>query len=195
MKNSILILCLCLFWFSCDNPTESESCDDNTEVRLWDICYNIEETTFLSLYNQGLSGTIPTEIERLVNLKYLYLPNNNLSGNIPPEIGNLTELKRIYLDYNEFTGHIPSEIGNLENLETLTLNHNHLDGVIPSEIFNLSNLTTLWLHSNQLSGVISDSFCNLPDSIFTLYSNKFCPPYPDCISQEDIDSQDISNCP
>ena len=85
---------------------------------------------------------------------------------------NIEETTSLYLQNQGLTGEIPFEIGNLTNLEYLYLNSNKLTGVIPSEICNLTNLWFLALSDNQL-----------------------CPPYPECISQYDIDSQDTSNCP
>ena len=53
----------------------------------------------------------------------------------------------------------------------------------------------LWLNINNLSGTIPEEICNQGDSSPAVYNNKLCPPYPDCISQWDIDSQDTSECP
>ena len=140
-------------------------------VELWGQCYNIEETGFLNLYNNYLSGEIPPEIGNLTNLTYLNLYNNQLTGEIPPEIGNLTNLTDLNLSSNQLSGEILSEIGNLTNLTYLNLSSNQLIGEIPSEI------------------------CNQGDSSPSVHDNQLCPPYPDCISQGDIDSQDTSNCP
>ena len=41
-----------------------------------------------------------------------------------------------------------------------------------------------------------EDICNLNLGWFLMLgNNKFCPPYPDCLSQSDIDSQDTSECP
>ena len=89
---------------------------------------------------------------------------------------------------------IPSEIGNLTNLTELRLEDNKLTGEIPSEIGNLTNLTQLSLHSNQLSGQIPSEICNIGDSSPSLYNNKLCPPYPECLTEEDIGYQNTSEC-
>ena len=152
----------------CEEPS---LCDEDTEVELWGECYNIEETTNLSLHYTGLTGDIPPEIGTLTNLTHLYLHNNQLTGEIPPEIGNLTNLTHLNLESNQLTGEIPLEIGNLTSLTYLSLGLNQLTGEIPSEI------------------------CNQGDTTPNVYKNQLCPPYPSCISQDDIDSQDQSNCP
>ena len=277
MKTLVKILCLCLFWFSCDSPTDPESepegCDgipgsglefdecgvcggDNynsdiyideicgeCSVYLWSICYDIEITTELSLSNNEFTGGIPSEIGNLTNLNYLYLNSNQLTGEIPSEIGNLVNLERLHLFGNQLTGEIPSEIGNLSNLEFITLGNNQLTGEIPSEIGNLMNLTGLnlggnqftgeippeignltnlntldldnnqltgeipsdignltnlqWLklQFNQLTGLIPSEICNQGDEDPEVGYNQLCPPYRSCISQDDINTQDTSNCP
>ena len=70
-----------------------------------------------------------------------------------------------------------------------------LRGEIPLEIENLTNLTYLILNNNQLTGEIPPEICNQGDSTPSLGNNQLCPPYPECISQHNIDLQDTSNCP
>ena len=195
--------------------------DDGTEgVELWGECYSIENTTYLELSNSGLTGSIPPEIGNLTNLTYLILYDNQLTGSIPPEISNLTNLTYLYLnenqltgeipleignlmnlqalglDGNQLTGEIPPEIGNLMNLQELGLSWNQLSGEIPSEIGNLTSLWGIWVDVNQLTGEIPESFCDIYPNLteINLGSNNLCPPYPDCLSEEDIDYQDTTNC-
>ena len=164
-------------------------------IELWDVCYNIAETTSLKLMH-NLTGTIPPEIGNLVNLRELYLYNNQLTGEIPPEIGNLINLESLYLEKNGLTGTIPPEIGQLINLKWLHLSDNQLEGEIPPEIGNLTNLEYLGLSINQLSGTIPEEICNIIEDSW-LYYNQLCPPYPSCISEYYIETwgQDTSNCP
>ena len=51
------------------------------------------------------------------------------------------------------------------------------------------------VNNNQFTGVLPEEICNQGDITPNLSSNKFCPPYPSCMSQSDIDSQDTSDCP
>jgi len=53
----------------------------------------------------------------------------------------------------------------------------------------------LKINNNQFTGVLPEEICNQGDITLNLSSNKFCPPYPSCMSQSDIDSQDTSDCP
>ena len=166
VKGIILLLVIGSAW------GQDCTADDGTEgVELWDECYSIENTTYLNLYANGLTGVIPSSIGNLVNLEGLYLASNQLSGEIPSSIGNLVNLNDLYLSYNQLSGEIPSEIG------------------------NLVNLIDFYLSSNQLSGEIPESICNIyPNlSYFQVTHNQLCPPYPECI-EDYVGYQDTSNC-
>ena len=194
------------------------ACIDAVEVELWGECYNIEWTTHLYLPANQLTGEIPSEIGQLTNLVHLHLFNNQLTGEIPSEIGQLTNLENLQLFNNQLTGEIPSEIGQLTNLENLQLFNNQLNGEIPesignlinlnnlvlynnqltgeipSDIGNLTNVNFLYLNDNELTGEIPFEICNIADPMPSLFNNQLCPPYPDCISQSNIDSFDTSEC-
>ncbi|MBV67526.1 MAG: hypothetical protein CMG26_04140 [Candidatus Marinimicrobia bacterium] len=68
------------------------------------------------------------------------------------------------------------------------------------ECYNIETTTELNLSSSNLTGEIPESICDLninwnyPYS-FNISNNQLCPPYPECIPQSSIDSQDTSNCP
>ena len=145
------------------------------------------------LWENQLTGSIPSEIGNLTNLTELYLFNNQLTGSIPPEIGNLTNLTSLWSESNQLTGSIPPEIGNVTNLEVLYLHQNQLTGFIPQEIGDLTNLTELDLSNNQLTGPIPDEICNQGDSSPGLSNNQFCPPYPSCV-EDYVGEQDTSDC-
>ena len=84
----------------------------------------------------------------------LQLGDNRLTGTIPSSLGNLTNLRLLWLAYNQLSGSIPSSLGNLTNLQVLDLSNNRLTGTIPSQLGNLTNLELLLLQNNQLSGCV-----------------------------------------
>jgi len=83
------------------------------------------------------------------------------------------------------------ECYSIENITELDLSSSDLSGEIPPEIGNLTNLTNLYLGSNQLSGEIPESICNLVenDCYIELGPNNLCPPYPECLTEDQIGEQ------
>ncbi len=67
------------------------------------------------------------------------LPNEGLSGSIPSELGDLLGLTRLDLSDNDLTGEIPRELGQPENLEELRLSGNNLTGCIPEALRDVEN--------------------------------------------------------
>jgi len=87
-----------------------------------------------------LSGSIPTQLGSLMNLRELYLSGNKLTGNIPASLGSLTNLYKLTLSGNHLTGDIPTSFGSLTNLQYLYLSSNQLTGSIPATLTNLTSL-------------------------------------------------------
>jgi len=172
-----------------------DSCNDG-EVDLWGECYSIENTTEILLPSSELTGEIPESIGDLINLNSLVLYNNQLSGEIPESIENLTNMMWLNLYNNQLTGEIPESIGNLTNLTSLDLGFNQFSGEIPESLGNLTNLNHLWLYHNQLNGEIPITICNIDQNLehFYIYDNQLCPPYPECLTEEDVGYQDTTNC-
>jgi len=52
----------------------------------------------------------------------------------------------------------------------------------------------LYLLSNELTGEIPSEICNQGDSSPSLSNNNFCPPYPECLSPNDVGYQNVENC-
>ena len=49
----------------------------------------------------GITGSIPSEIGNLQQLRELRLTGNELSGLIPATLGNLTNIEGLFLHYNQ----------------------------------------------------------------------------------------------
>ena len=124
--------------------------DRNLHLRDWErieIDENLEgkyKITKINLSYLQLTGEIPKEIGKLINLKNLYLNSNQLTGEIPKEIGKLINLQWLRLNNNQLLGEIPKEIGKLTNLQYLRLNTNQLPGEITKELGKLINLQLIY---------------------------------------------------
>ena len=153
---------------------------------------SIESLKYIRLDNNDLIGAIPSEIGQLDSLISLILNGNQLSGHIPLSLMDSPTLASLSLSNNQFSGHIPLEIMDLVNLEIIDLSNNLLTGLIPPGLANLSDLYFIDLSSNKLTGNIDEQFCTM---YFTDFSeNRFCGPYPQCLSSEDLGVQDTSGC-
>ena len=110
-----------------------------------------DRVTTVTLYDNQLTGSIPSSMGNLVALDTLELGwNFNLTGDISI-FNSLTNL--LYFDLTDcsFTGSI-SFLAKLRNPESIWLTGNQLTGKIP--VMNCANLAILDLAYNKLSGAI-----------------------------------------
>ena len=150
--------------------------------------------TSILLYENNLSGIIPTSIGNLTGLQTLDIHGNKIGGKIPDVLGNLKQLDHLDLSENQLGGSIPNSIGNLNKLFYLILNTNHLTGSVPSSIGNLINLRRLWLRNNQLSGSIPTSFSKLTNLLYLhLENNLFSGEYPAFLNKLKLKGLDLSD--
>ncbi|XP_065861587.1 receptor-like kinase TMK4 [Euphorbia lathyris] len=135
---------------------------------------NSGSVTAINLPNKGLSGTLPSEISSLTQLKTLSLQNNHLSGDIP-SFANLSNLASLYMDFNNFTS-VPSDgFRGLISLQTLSMGNN-LDlspWQLPSALAESTLLSTITASQCNLLGSIPDIFGSLPSlqSLRLSYNN------------------------
>jgi Leucine-rich repeat (LRR) protein len=116
----------------------------------------------LVLYNNMISGTIPSSLCKLISLQLLDLSRNNLNGPITDCLvneysTNMTGLNIVNLSLrnNSLSGEFPSLLQNCPKLVFLDLGHNQLSGTLPVWIGEkLSSLSFLRLRSNMFSGHI-----------------------------------------
>ena len=123
-------------------------------------------------YNQ-ISGSFPTGIGLLTNLKELFLFHNNLQGSIPSEIGSLSNIEVLGLGENDFSGSLPVEINFLTNLQVLSLqresgivleNHTRTGSVAKGLVGNvlpfnnMPLLRELYLSDNHFEGSLPFDF-------------------------------------
>ncbi len=113
----------------------------------------------IDLRSNGLTGSIPPEVEAFEDLVGLYLGDNVITGSIPPEIGGLARLQYLDLGSNGLTGAIPP-LGN--RLVSIRLIDNRLTGSVPPALGRLSSLVGLNLRGNDITGSIPSELGQLP---------------------------------
>ena len=129
--------------------------------------------TRLGLYQNALSGSLPSSLGNLTDLQVLQLSSNELSGTLPSALGNLNNLREMWLQGNQFSGSLPSVLGDLTNLQVLSLYSNELSGTLPSALGNLTNLRELSLAWNQFSGSLPSVLGDLTNlERMQLHSNQ-----------------------
>ncbi len=107
--------------------------------------------TGLLLGGNQLTGSLPPNLNGLINLQIFYANSNQLTGSIP-SLSGLSNLQRFEINSNQLTGSIPSLTG-LSNLLTFFVNSNQLTGSIPP-MSGLGNLQIFYVSYNQLTGSI-----------------------------------------
>ncbi|KAK3019870.1 hypothetical protein RJ639_004178 [Escallonia herrerae] len=133
----------------------------------------------LSLYENKLSGSIPSSLGNLSSLSLLNLHNISLSGPIPEELANLKSLTDLDLSENQLNCSVPASLGNLSYLEMLYLRDNQLSGPIPEELEYLTLLSVLEMDTNQFSGHLPERICQGGKlQNFTVNNNRLTSPIP-----------------
>ena len=99
-------------------------------------------------------------MSKLTKLRSLLLYENQLTGEIPSWLPQLSLLETIHLYDNQLTGTIPAGLGNLQNLRSLNLHLNQLTGTIPPSLAN-PPLNSLRLNMNMLTGCIPDALYDI----------------------------------
>jgi Leucine-rich repeat (LRR) protein len=92
-----------------------------------------------NVYNNQLTGQLPSALWNMKALEVLDVSNNQLSGEISSKIGQLTALSTVRLHFNQFSGSIPIEFSMLVGLETLRL------------VSSLINFTCLLSHTTEVT--------------------------------------------
>ena len=93
---------------------------------------NWNATTIITAWDGVTVSGTPSRVTRLE------LANEGLDGSIPEYLGRLLGLTHLDLSRNSLTGAIPAELGRLSNLEALRLSGNSLIGCIPVALMSVA---------------------------------------------------------
>ena len=170
----------------------------NLEQKTLDTMVSAEDfanVSALGFKDRGISGTIPSAIGELKNLRYLFLSGNNFSGAIPAELFTLDRLQEIDLADNNYTGAIPPQFGSIPSLISLNLKNNGFTGTIPETVLNNDSITILNLEGNSLSGAIPSGINNMAGLLYlNLSENALGGTIPDISGLTALTALSLWNC-
>jgi hypothetical protein len=112
-------------------------------------------------YNR-LTGTLNADVfNNLRQLQALYLYNNALSGELPTSVATLVRLVVLQLQHTKFNGGLDGVFDPIRqrSLAVVQLSSNQLQGTVSSDIFELPSLSTFALGSNCMQGPLPLSIC------------------------------------
>jgi Leucine-rich repeat (LRR) protein len=136
----------------------------------------------LELHNNALQGPLHRLIDDMPDsLEHLALYDNDLSGSIPSTVAKLSNLKYLSLDKMAITGTIPSEIRALTNLEDLALlNVLVTPQDFPVALYELSNLIFIDLRGCHLRGNLTNAGVAMWQNLwfFDVSDNELTGPFP-----------------
>jgi hypothetical protein len=111
----------------------------------------------LGLFNNIMSGLLPTEVANLVQVQYLYIQDNNFEGTIGSEFALLTNLRAFQCSYNSLSGTIPEIFGGMSALEIIYVSNCNLYGPLPTQLVT-KNLQYIDVANNSITGSIPASY-------------------------------------
>ena len=148
------------------------------------MCVNFVDKEHLSLANNELVGTLPSDIGKLINLRVINLDHNDLTGTLSSQIGKLENLTELRLAFNNLDGSFPSEIGHCKQLEHIDITENNMGGTIPKELFDCRRLKVWDFYLNDFTGTIPTEISHLQDLwLLRLNSNNLSGKIPSEIGQ------------
>uniref|UniRef100_A0A7S4AAL6 L domain-like protein n=1 Tax=Pseudo-nitzschia australis TaxID=44445 RepID=A0A7S4AAL6_9STRA len=121
--------------------------------------FDAKKLTRLSLFENNISSSIPTELGKLTELNILDFGSNKLKSTIPSTIGKLSKLTGLSLFDNTLSGKIPPEISELRNLEMLYIDSNNFEDPLPTEVC-LLNLKEFWSNCEEIQCTCCTTCCS-----------------------------------
>ncbi len=103
--------------------------------------------------NRFIGSTIPICLFEMPNIQLLHLSGNGLSGSIPKDLNISSSLTDLALSSNSLEGTIPDTI-QFRQWDSLDLSYNKFSGTLSEGFVSISNSGELLLEVNRLSGQI-----------------------------------------
>lgn len=128
---------------------------------------------FLDVSDNHLTSTLPLNLPN--TLEEVWFENNKFTGSVPDDLDRLEDLRFIDISNNQITGTIPSYFTKMTRLYSISLAGNKLTGSIPN--FDMPSLDVLDFADNMLTGMPEIFPPSLNELL--LGSNLLKGPFPD----------------
>ena len=141
-----------------ENWTKGENWNTLEDISAWEgVTVENEAITGLNLNGFGLNGQLPSEIGDFTSLRTLDLGNNpDLTGSLPTSLGSLGELRRFLATETDLTGSLPGTMGNLAKLTELRLAGNRISGTVPETWSGMSALVIFEVSGTGIQSPLPD---------------------------------------
>lgn len=147
--------------------------------------FKLSSLSSMCLSNTGLHGSLPDDFG--LNFPALIecsLNGNHFTGSIPSTMGKMENLKLLNLARNQFSGHIPKNIGSIPGLENADFGGNQLSSFQEGTKFTCRSLQVLLLGSNKQFSMSLNALIETIEStkgslrIFNISDCRFFGPIP-----------------
>ncbi|XP_071918986.1 LRR receptor-like serine/threonine-protein kinase EFR [Coffea arabica] len=130
---------------------------------------------YMKMGENSFSGSLPSEIGKLIHLVDFNVSHNQLAGDIPISLADCSNLANLSMQANFFQGTIPPNLAALKSIQQIDLSSNNLTGPIPRELEKLQFLRYLNLSYNDIEGEVPNTgiFSNA-SQISLIGNNKLC---------------------
>lgn len=159
---------------------------DNTGLTSLRGIGNARSLEEVNVASNGLSGPIPEEFSRLVNLRVLDISHNSFNGYLPYWLRSLVSLTTFSASHNKLSGPI-YDFGSLRSIVYIDLSFNNFSGSIPDTLFqkvSTEEKLVADLSSNSISGWIPAKLDRLPRLSLLAQNNQITGINPDLCTIE-----------
>ena len=139
-----------------------------------------------------LSGPIPDELTRLVNLETLSMSDNKMTGSIP-NFNRLHRLKSLRMSNNKLSGELPTFASN-NKLRTIDFSNNQISGTIsPNFLASLAIDETVYINlaRNRIQGEVPSDLARFSKMTIYLRDNFITGVHTDLCGEEQWNDGDV----
>ncbi|CAM8890415.1 unnamed protein product [Rhodiola kirilowii] len=127
-------------------------------------CDGSGRVTEINLQSSSVSGTLPSNINSLSQLRSLTIQKNSITGSLPT-LAKLSSLQNVYVDNNNFTSIPDGFFADLTSLQEISVGDNPMLGAwtFPTDLTGSPSLVKFIAGSANMVGEIPDVFGSWPN--------------------------------